>query len=465
MAGIQDIDSEPPMDYFSIVSYIQTHSDTDSFEELDDALWHYILSSLSVENLKRFIKDCPNSKYINEARLLLRWKSITCGRNIFEINDFIKENRGFLLIKEAYELLEEVKVEELESMQANILRYSPHRLLSLIDSNVFSIDELCHYGLMKEFSDHEWHENLFKSEMLKYTHHLDCDFFELCKINDDFSYQDAVDVFLVGVDYDDITNLLLGLSSTGSFRLDVDDILGHELKSFCDEGCLFPTLPLNHFLYRIHGKIYDSENNVNHQVNFISVPLIHGNCMESLRKRKIDKNFMDLFEELDKNFIKNDHQKIFFIIINQTKEIVHYSAEIITDNNEVEILPVAIRQIYALHGFISELLVCELIKKVKAIHFIVTNSNTLLIKENQKENMNYRYSCDLDNIKLECGKFPLFMPFSLGKSYLGGIFDYNDTDSENICHAIINSLSIKRTNKVCQKIKSYFARIMKKRHH
>ena len=101
---------------------------------------------------------------------------------------------------------------------------------------------------MKEFSYRERHGRLyFKSDMFEYKHQLYRDFFESCKINDDFSNQDAIDVCLVGVDYDDITNLLLGLSSTGSFSLDVDDILGHELKSFCDEGCLFPTLPLNHF--------------------------------------------------------------------------------------------------------------------------------------------------------------------------------------------------------------------------
>lgn len=207
-------------------------------------------------------------------------------------------------------MLDDLKVEELKSMQASIQRYPPNKLSYLIESNIFSIDELCQHGLMKEFSYRERHGRLyFKSDMFEYKHQLYRDFFESCKINDDFSNQDAIDVCLVGVDYDDITNLLLELSSTGSFSLDVDDILGHELKSFCDEGCLFPTLPLNHFLYRIHGKIYDSENNVNHQVNFISMPLIHGDCMESLHK--IDKTFMDLFDGWDKNFIKNDHQKFF----------------------------------------------------------------------------------------------------------------------------------------------------------
>ena len=72
----------------------------------------------------------------------------------------------------------------------------------------------------------------------------------------------------------------------------------------------------------------------------------------------------------------------------------------------------ACRQIHVLREFISKLLFCELIKKVKAIHLIVTNSNTLSIKENQNGNINYRYSCVLDDVEKKLGKFPLFIPYS-----------------------------------------------------
>lgn len=442
MAGIQDIDSGHSMDYSSIVSYIQTHSDTDSFEELDDVLWHYILSSLSAENLKRFIKDRPNSKYINEARLLLRWESIACRRDIFEINDFIKENHGFLLIREAYELLDDLKVEELKSMQVSTLPYPPNRLLNLIESNIFSIDELYHYGLMTEISYHKL------LHFLESTRSIGYDFFRTCKINENLSNQDAIDVFLIGADYTDITNLLLGLSLTGSFSLDVDDILGHELRSFCDEGYLFPTLPLNHFLYRIHGKIYDSKNDVRHQVNFISAPLFYkGKLIESLN-------------ELDNNFIKNNHQKIIFFIVNQAQEIVRYSEEVITDNNKVDIVITKIRQIDILSS-ISNLLVPELMKKVKAIHFIVTNVK----KENQKEsNILNQYGYLLFKIKEMCWEYvinvPLIIPFSLGKSYVGGIFNYKSVDSEKICSIIKDSIPVKR-HTMWQKIKSRFINIQK----
>ncbi len=156
--------------------------------------------------------------------------------------------------------------------------------------------------------------------------------------------------------------------------------------------------------------------------------------------------------------LNSKNRKILFIIIDPTSlEFKHIYLEDIKDENGI-VIDLHIRHKYykqddILSKFISFLEHPdnqEIMERVDAIHFIVTKAD-LLDKDGSRDKMSVdlvltKYAASINQLKELCRKYkhinratrnsPLVFTFSLGKFYLGDIFEYDPTDSHKLIRFI-----------------------------
>lgn len=179
--------------------------------------------------------------------------------------------------------------------------------------------------------------------------------------------------------------------------------------------------------------------------------------------------------------LKNDNRKVFFLIIDPTAENVKFNREIIDEYDEDTGAPLishlqqsVVNQRIVLQKMVNLFQLpenAEIMKKVDAIHIIMTKADLLgsPAERNQKalEKFNWEYSNDiLEPLKLLCKQYnidantdniPHLYTFSLGTFYVGGRYEYDPTDSENLVTAICNyTRSVGGKNSFAKSIKSKF---------
>ena len=105
----------------------------------------------------------------------------------------------------------------------------------------------------------------------------------------------------------------------------------------------------------------------------------------------------------------------------------------------------------------------EVMKNVDAIHFIVTKADVLGDKEKREEAarelVRTKYQDTFIRLREYCIKMtknnratnyvPQIIPFSLGKFYLGNIYDYDPTDTQTLITTITKNIKPKSWISTC----------------
>ena len=468
--------------YSSVLRYLREHPSTNHFEELDDALWGLTNSPISLEKLERFIEDInsiesiPQSTHLSQANAALSayssWQPIADRRDIIEVKDFIDRNDESPLLDAANILLRELKKEEFVLIEHNPSAYSAARCTSLINAGIFTIRELENKGLITQDS----FRRLAGVERFKQQNPVDPNRYKNPDEKEDDDV-DTTDVFFFGIPSTGKTCILMGLLSSNSFVWNqqiAGGLYGDLLKNYCDEGIL-PDRTQGSFVAKIHGKIYDDDNNVHH------INLIEMSGEEFAVQISRNEKHITSFDEMGTNatqILKNNHKKIFFFIIDPTTELCVFNREVETcdedGNVDTETQTIRVRQSSILKGMMDLLELDsnkEIMDNVDALHFIATKADTLYAEgspdEVARELIVGRYGqllrpalelCSPSNYEINpATNFkPRLYTFSLGKFYAGGVYDYDSTDSEKILSVIRKNTRSVKPHSFNEKIKAFF---------
>jgi hypothetical protein len=168
---------------------------------------------------------------------------------------------------------------------------------------------------------------------------------------------------------------------------------------------------------------------------------------------------------------------VFFLIIDPTANIVRISREVVVGYDEetgeplrrLELCTVNQRTIIQkIVNIFEQPENAEIMKKVDSIHIIMTKADTLgnaVEREDRALTIFYdKYANDiLDPLKDLCKEYninsntyfaPRLYTFSLGTFYVGGLYEYDPTDSNRLVKAIRNATSGTKKRTFWDRLKS-----------
>ena len=403
------------------------------------------------------------------------WDEIRKSDNIFVVSHYRNEHQDSPFKTEIDNLYNDLRSNLLQKMKENPSNFPCQEILCLINSKIFSAEELIEEGLMSENS---W--NILQN-YIKIRQNLPIFNFN----NNEEMPPAATDVFFLGLHGTGKTCMLMGLigAEGNQIRIGKEELtyvlnLKHyggcyasALKDYIYSGITpwrTPWRTPEYFETPIHGCIYENNLEKQYKKNFFN------NCFFCKYKqpKKHYINFFEIgripqyltmcYENETKAFsipqLCSKNRKILFIIIDPTLDkYEHIYLEDLIDENGVTIGQRLRHKFYKQDDILSKLISSfehpenqEIMKRVDAIHFIVTKAD-LFDKDGNRDNiavdlLRTKYAASVNQLKELCHKYkhinrstrhsPLVFTFSLGKFYLGNIYEDDPTDSHKLLRAI-----------------------------
>ena len=380
-----------------------------------------------------------------------QWNDVKCTRDLIEIAKFRAENPDSPDKEEIESVFARVKDEELANMLKSPSRYSEEYLDNLIKYNVFGYDELIKSGLISAKSMERLQVN---------TDYLP-DMDEIQKNSQEQQIVPAgIDVYFFGMPTAGKTSLLMGISAANGqgYTLDMRTNGGPyaaALRQYAHAGRT-PGRTMGKFVTTVSGVINtESEGG---KVNDFPVNIIEMSGEEfALGIAETKETSIANMGTPTTNLLRNDNHKVMFILVDASKPMVKFSYldREIDDDGEISkyVRSRYISQLDILDKFvvlISQPENQEIMNKVDAIHFIVTKADYMGSGSERDskaaELVNTQYLSVVEQLKNYCRHTkrinreydyePQIFTYSLGKFYLGDVFDYDSTDTLKIVDAI-----------------------------
>lgn len=474
----EDWNNLSPYDRQSILNFYRKYPQTTHFNEIDDYFWN-TLDLNNIDDLDLYASTFnQNGKHLNEVEeRKLPYNSLKKIdlNDIFAIHNFIITYPNFFNIEQAKQQLYNLKEKELQAMKDSPSSYEVEKLRKLVNNNIISIDDLVNHQIFKSadaFTD--------------YLKRLDKSILLLPDINktiedsipDPLTGNGNTDIFLFGIPSTGKTCVLMGLSSTNDLQVSLIGGGGEyaaALQLYTEAGKTIGRTP-GDFVTTLNAKIND-KNNV-HNINIIEMSgeefaydIVH------------NQNKKFTFEDMASGtteILKNDNKKVFFIIIDPTADSVNVKREIKGINEYGELVvtdtqTLLVNQRIAINKLINifdDNSNAAIMKKVDAIHFIMTKADMLegqngMDRETNAINIfNQDYKnyvlqpliniCEKYNINYSTRHLPKLFTFSLGDFYIGGLYDYNPTDSNRLVTAIKNVTQKQHKLTFWDKVRKFF---------
>lgn len=455
-----------PKSFDSVKNYLIYYPSTSFGFEAEKLMWGFAQSSMSM--LKSFIETINSvygsnssiqknegvvSQHLTAAQDAVRvygdWCVMQQRGEICEIYDFWKNNCPAFLNKEVTDSLNNLKWEKLRNFKANLsdaekTMSDVELFFKLLDKGICTEDEYIGAGIVSRRS----FELLKKRRSANLNLPLDQ--------NDATAHPDgskATDVFLFGIPSTGKTCVVMGLMGLMGLS---DSVVwnvttaggkyGKQLKAFLDNGSL-PKRTATKFVTLIPGEIIDRrKQGIKHPVNIVDM------AGEAFADKIADNpDCIVAFEDMGigaTELLKSDNDKVFFIVVDPTSECVSYN-KICDDGSPKTIVYSQHSTVLALCNLFADEKNAEIMRRVKAIHIITTKSDMLgdnpayvaknHIRENYKDVLHsLRDLCKESKfaINRESNYLPKLYTFSLGKFYIGSIYDYNPTDAEKLISVI-----------------------------
>lgn len=453
--------------YEAIIKYIERHTLTSHFNELDDKAFAFVrrspdsLLSKYVEDMTRIQQNCNcKSKHIDEAEswLTVRDSQIKEAA-IFNVKDFLDKYPDSPFLEDADKRFKELKDSELLTMRTNPTLFSVERFKKLIERNIFAKSELISLDLLTEGI---WERLTMPTVQLPPI---------LQKNNQDATICPSeprhTDVFLFGIPSTGKTCVLMGLLDARNVLIQ-NQLAGgkysNDLRLYLRAG-LTPQRTNEDFVTVINGEIKEDEEPIRH-INLIEM------AGESFAFNLVD--HPDMTPDIASmgygitQILSNDNDKIFFMVIDPSVDSVNLERQIYDDStNSWRIGKVHVNQRLSLEGMLNMLRLSlnkNIMSHVNAIHFIVTKADTLT-EEHSMEDIKENYASARRIAETIIKEAPKgmnvyddgnvnFYPFSLGKFYVGGLFEYDDTDANDLVEVIKNNSRATRDPNFWSKLRS-----------
>lgn len=446
------------LNQMSLLKHLHKYPRTAHKNEIDDSVWA-LVDRENIQEIQDYISAFPMGLHINEARELLNsiveWNNVKNSNDILYISEYLRNNPNTPFRQQATLLIASLKQVEISEMRNNPNNYEASRLLTLLEEGIFTDREL----IMAKVAT----ENVLQS--LKNTNIR----YDLPNINQaiESSIPECkdgyTDVYFFGVPSTGKTCVLMGMSRSNSLNINLAHGGGdyaEALQQYTDVGITVPRTP-GTFVTTLEATIRSqSQENAEHKVNLVEM-----SGEEFAFDIAKNENKIYSFEEMGSGATKllsNDNRKVFFLIVDPTTNIVRITREVIVGYDEETGEPIkrlencVVNQrtiIQKIVNIFEQEQNADIMKKVDSIHIIMTKADTLgnaVEREDRAQTIFYdKYANDiLQPLKDLCKEYninsntnfsPRLYTFSLGTFYVGGLYEYDPTDSNRLVKAIRNS--------------------------
>lgn len=450
--------------YSALKDYKDNYPNSVHLSELDDLMWGITKRVISRASIGRYLDDWVSGRHTKEANQALEefdvWEEIKYpdkedeDEQLFKVAYYRSSHPNSWLKNEVNRLYNELREKELKEMKANPSKYKKDRVDRLTDANIFTKNQLTAEELLPRDSR--------ETPKLK-----DLRTFQLENPNIK-APEGCTDVYLFGTPGAGKTCLLMGLlgadgtvdSNGNSYTINTKKNGGPyaaALQEYVDAG-ITPGRTYGSYVTTISGVVTEKSkkggNIVNHQINLVEMSgeefAIHiaGNEKVSLADMGTGAT----------NLLRNKNRKVFFIVIDPTALVVKFNHMVYKTDGEGNVIGQELYNTYVnqktvINQFASLFSLAEnqdIMSYVDAIHFIVTKADMLGERkerlEKAREILLNQYSAPVQKLINYCQQSkrinystnyrPHVFTFSLGRFYLGDIFDFDKTETLEIVDAI-----------------------------
>lgn len=450
--------------YSALQNYKENYPNSVHLSELDDLMWGITKRVISRANIGRYLDDWVSGRHTKEANQALEefdvWEEIKYpdredeDEQLFKVAYYRSSHPNSWLKNEVNRLYNELREKELKEMKANPSKYKKDRVDRLTDANIFTKNQLTAEELLPRDSR--------ETPKLK-----DLRTFQLENPNIK-APEGCTDVYLFGTPGAGKTCLLMGLlgadgtvdSNGNSYTINTKKNGGPyaaALQEYVDAG-ITPGRTYGSYVTTISGVVTEKSkkggNIVNHQINLVEMSgeefAIHiaGNEKVSLADMGTGAT----------NLLRNKNRKVFFIVIDPTTLVVKFNHMVYKTDEEGNVIGQELYNTYVnqktvINQFASLFSLAEnqdIMSHVDAIHFIVTKADMLGERkerlEKAREILLNQYSAPVQKLINYCQQSkrinystnyrPHVFTFSLGRFYLGDIFDFDKTETLEIVDTI-----------------------------
>lgn len=450
-----------PQDKYALKSYLQRYPHTTHKNEIDQCYWGLCHpENLQVNEMKDYLSLFPNGLHAHTAQDALdsqtEWEEVKRGKDIVHIHHYLQAHPTSPFAPHAHRMWQEAKDEEIHKMRTDPNHYETDKLMSLLDTGIFSEQELIDANVMTENIIRTLREGDIERDLPDINKAIETSYPE-CKPG-------YTDVFFFGIPSTGKTCVLMGLTRSQSLHINLAHGGGdyaEALQQYTDVGKTVPPTR-RAFVTTLEATISGrSTNGVSHKVNLVEMA-----GEDFAFEVAHNPNHIFSFEDMGTGatkLLQNQNRKVFFIIIDPTTNVVRVNREVIKGYDEMTGEPVKeLERCIANQATIIQRLVNlfqlpeneHVMKNVDSIHFIVTKADTLGDRDEREKKAQKIFYDRFANSILEplldlCEKLninanseqkhhPKLYTFSLGTFYVGGLYEYDSTDSNRLVTAIRN---------------------------
>ena len=441
-----------PFSMMSLIGHLNKYPMSIHHDEIDNKVWN-IIDKESEQQLQDYKVLFPKGKYIEKASAMLEvldeWMIVRDSGDISFVFQYIRKRPESPYIDKAYCLLMDLKHQEICRMRHEPNRYDVSRLLYLVQLGIFTVDELISEGVMTENVWHTLNNIDVKNDLP--------DIYEAMQDSKVECQDGCIDVYLWGLPSTGKTCILQGLLSSSSLLLDLTSSGGsyaEALRQYTDYGMASPRTLDDSVTTLKTTIITDGHTPIKYNVNFVEMSGHHIlDMVEDNSEHSKEENNSDIA-----NLLHNDNRKVFFLIIDPTINNIKLNREY--DEYDEQTGEKIHRLKYVVFNqkiFMQQIVNIfqdpansDIMRKVDSIHIIITKADTfgerLQRGEKALDYFNDHYGinvtqplvdlCEKYHINCNSNFRPKLFTFSLGKFYVGGLYEYDPIDSELLINTI-----------------------------
>ncbi len=440
-----------------LLEYLSKYPNTVHKNEIDDSLWG-LTKRDNVADIQNYITLFPEGLHITEARSLLdaivEWDRVKNTNDIFVINDYVRYNPSSPFKQQAQIMVLGLKQEEIRQMKTNPNLYEASRLLKLLSEGIVSDQELINANVLTATVLETLRNTNINTDLPDIRKAIESSQAE-CK-------EGYTDVFFFGVPSTGKTCVLMGLSRSDLLNVNLASGGGDyaaALQQYIDAGVTVPPTP-GTFVTTLEATIRSrTDTGVVHNVNLVEM-----SGEEFAFGIAANPDHVFTFEDMGSGateLLRNDNRKVFFLIIDPNANVVRINREVQIGYDETGRPITELERCVVNQRTLIKKMVdifrnegnADIMKKVDSIHIIMTKSD-LLGNVVEREDKAYKIFqeklrndilfplidlCKEYSINVQTKFRPKLFTFSLGTFYVGGIYEYEQTDSNRLVEAIRNS--------------------------
>ena len=367
----------------------------------------------------------------------------------------------------AYQHFLELKENELLTMREELSAYSPDRVFYLLEKGIFSEGELLNARLATPESLKILRE---RDEIIESLPDINV---EIAKCRKECA-EDHTDVFLFGIPSTGKTCILMGLIGSPNININTVRAGGPYacvLEQFLDAGLTIGQTPKD-FVATIEASIQDGKNR--HLLNLVEM------AGEDFAFKIADnENGVVSFEDIGAGatqLLCNSNKKSFFIIVDPTAKRVAFNHLVNETDAEGNVRTYLVRKnvnqkiiLKRLVDLLAQPENKKIMKNVDSISIVISKADLLGSGQEREEEAYRRFMeqhkniitplvelCRENGINATTNGQPMLYTFSLGRFYVGGVYQYDATDADKLIEVLKGNTEITKKGSFGGKFKDIF---------